>query len=442
MNGLRYSRFNYTARLPEGGWALYNFRSGHCLRLNFLTKYLFDHATEKDPRDPEIRKLKDMGFLVDYDEMKHLEQLAHLSGGRTNELGICLCPTFDCNFDCPYCFEYRRPGRMSPETKDQLIAFLEKQIKEFSPSLLTVSWFGGEPLLVPDIIESLSKRIIALCEENHVNYSPSIITNGWFFTQEIADLLERCRICNVQITLDGPTAEIHDKTRRLRGGGGTFEKIMGNLRNVRTTLPIEIRCNIQRDNSACIDGMKQALEQLERETGNKISFHWGFLDGSISVHDENYSERVGFDAEEYAGLFRGQEKQPRLRFRGSNCIAQHLNGYAVDERGFLYKCWENIGLEEEAFGHVSDYSPLGEPDARIVNLHRYLGTVWPTEDKECMDCVLLPYCLGGCPHHRLKNGVHKCTPYRYKLDDYVIQRCRYVYRDGDRKEAAENGDGP
>ncbi len=428
LNMLTYSKYNYITRLPEGGMALYNFRTGNCVRLNFLTKDLFDRALQMDPSNAEIQKLKKLGFLVDFDERKHMEILAHLSSGRTDQIGLCICPTFDCNFDCPYCFEDHRKGVMSAGTQDNLIRFTERLTKEAHPRLLSVTWFGGEPLMACEVIKSLSERMIRLCEENRMEYTASIVTNGWFLTQETADMLQACRICNIQITLDGPTAEIHDKTRHLRGGQGTFERIMQNLSQIKTDIPLEIRCNIQKENADCIPQMKEKLHRMEETTGNQIAHHFGFVDGEISTHDRAFSHEAAFDEEGFARLFPQQKKPPRLRFRGSTCIAQHMTGFGVDELGNIYKCWETLGIEQAALGNVADYSVTGEPDYRIEHLHEFLDTIWPSEDEECMNCILLPYCLGGCPAKRVRGLKRRCSPYRYKLDAYVIDRCRYVYQ--------------
>ena len=426
---LKYSRFNHLVPMPEGGFALYNFRTGSCLKLNFLTKDIFDRAVTLDPARQDVSTFKALGSLVDFDELRHLKNMTRLAAGRTDQIGVCLCPTFDCNFDCPYCFEHRRPGKMSQKTQDNYMRFLEKEFGKLHPGLLTVTWFGGEPLLTPDVIRDLSSRMIRLCKENNAEYSASIITNGWFLNQKTAELLEEAQICSIQVTLDGPDAEMHDKTRKLRSGGGTFERIMGNLRSIRTGIRIEVRCNLQRENAESFDRVKDMVREIKEETGNQISAYIGYLDGEISVHDPAYSREIGMDAEEYSVLLKKKEKHPKLLYRRTHCIAQNGAGIAVDELGNLYKCWENIGLPEESFGNLENFGFRREPDARIENLYKYLDTAWPEDDPECMECVLLPYCLGGCPHKRVRYGEKKCSSYRYMLDEYVINRCRYVYSD-------------
>ena len=40
---MRQSAFNHLAALPEGGFALYNFLTGKCMRLSVLSKDFYDN---------------------------------------------------------------------------------------------------------------------------------------------------------------------------------------------------------------------------------------------------------------------------------------------------------------------------------------------------------------------------------------------------------------
>lgn len=51
---------------------------------------------------------------------------------------------------------------------------------------------------------------------------------GHLLSEDVVDLLLRCRVTNVRIPLDGVGAT-NDATRRLVGGGPTFERIVNNL---------------------------------------------------------------------------------------------------------------------------------------------------------------------------------------------------------------------
>lgn len=46
-------------------------------------------------------------------------------------------------------------------------------------------WFGGEPLLEMNLIQSVSERLMEICRKNRKIYSAQITTNGYTLTEEI-----------------------------------------------------------------------------------------------------------------------------------------------------------------------------------------------------------------------------------------------------------------
>ena len=78
---------------------------------------------------------------------------------RPMDVRLTICPTMGCNFDCPYCFEGHRPGVMSAEVQDDVVALAGRMLEASEARALLVTWFGGEPLLAPGVIESLSGRL-------------------------------------------------------------------------------------------------------------------------------------------------------------------------------------------------------------------------------------------------------------------------------------------
>ena len=168
---LKYSKYNHIVKLPEEeAFVLANFRTGAIVRLTPLQKALFDLATAMPEHAKPIQKLLAGGFLVGYDELRHMRTQAFQASGEGSGLSLTVCPTLACNFACPYCFETARPGRMSRETQDALVKFVGEEMTLFRLRELHVAWFGGEPLLCPDVIESLSERFMDACREQGAEY--------------------------------------------------------------------------------------------------------------------------------------------------------------------------------------------------------------------------------------------------------------------------------
>ena len=73
----------------------------------------------------------------------------------------------------------------------------------------------------------------------------NIITNGLLLTPEVVDRLAPFGLNGVKITLDGDR-DTHNRMRPLRGGQGTFDRIIENIRRVAGTVPHRDRRQLRR----------------------------------------------------------------------------------------------------------------------------------------------------------------------------------------------------
>ena len=89
---------------------------------------------------------------------------------------------------------------MSPEVQDDVVSLAERMLDASRSNELSVTWFGGEPLLAPGVVESLSQRLMALMRDRG-SYKASIITNGYLLTQKNIDMLARCKVDSAPATL-------------------------------------------------------------------------------------------------------------------------------------------------------------------------------------------------------------------------------------------------
>ena len=410
---MRQSAFNHIAPLPKGGYALYNFHTGNCMLLSTLSRDFYDNFELYGQDCPQVQELVDLGFLVDYDEHAYLRNRLQLKCGDTRKLRLTVCPTLQCNFACPYCFESARTGKMSEQVQDNLVAFTRTMLERYRSAGLDVSWFGGEPTLEPEIIRCLTERFVALCDELGIPYWASAITNGFLLNTELAELFDECHVESVQITLDGPDAATHDETRHLKGGQGSFERIMENIRAFNGKADIVVRCNVHKENAGRYSELQRQLLDFAREENRQISVYPGHMDGHGA-----YRNRA-MDESEFA-CFMGDNcsSVDRFCFSGPICMAPKLLDMVVDEQGNLYKCLESVGRDSESFGNVADFDFEVPQSGNMDVLSEWLGFAWP-DDEECMACPILPLCLGGCPQHR-REGKRACHCVRHYLDEYVV----------------------
>ena len=150
---------------------------------------------------------------------------------------------------------------MSLETAAQVVAHAEQQMDAVKPKSLSVTFFGGEPLLNLPVLYYIAEHVHAAATPRGVRVALSIITNGLLLTPEVVDRLLPYGLRGVKVTLDGDKAA-HDHMRPLRGGQGTFDKIVANLRAVAGKCSISIGGNFNADNA---DSFPALLDFLARQ---------------------------------------------------------------------------------------------------------------------------------------------------------------------------------
>lgn len=261
---LRMSKYNYTVFDDDGNLILYNFLTG----LNSLTKVIKEDVEKLnqlflscenveyssfDECYKVVEQLTETGFLVDanMEESIYCDSFSY-EDIFDSELVLTILPTGKCNFKCPYCFESDKSffrTAMTMEKQNALLKFVQKVIPKHKS--LTIGWFGGEPLLEPQIIKYLSENLIRMCNARFLPYSSEITTNGFFLDEKTFDMLYKLKIYSYQITIDG-VKEHHDKYRIARNGKGTYDIIMSNLLRIKNSrhykfARILLRVNVLKD---------------------------------------------------------------------------------------------------------------------------------------------------------------------------------------------------
>ena len=107
---------------------------------------------------------------------------------------------------------------------------------------MALTFFGGEPLLNLPVMYELAARAWAETERRDVQLEINIITNGLLLTRDVVQQLKPYGLNGVKVTLDGDQVT-HDRMRPLRGGQGTFDRIIDNVRRVAGQCHISIGGN-------------------------------------------------------------------------------------------------------------------------------------------------------------------------------------------------------
>lgn len=448
MSAYKLSKYNhYMAYQKERKYLIYNALSNGLAQVEpDVFKLLRSgedglDALESDPQRQELLENLNLGNIVvdrDFDETAFLRTKLNMSRFGNSTLSLTIVPTQYCNLDCVYCYEGAKIGRyMDSETEDELVKFAEDQFDRFNYTGLSVSWFGGEPMMHPEAIFSLSRKLIRMCKKRKASYSAMVVTNGTNLNRTLMRKLKTAKIDYIQVTIDGPK-EIHDERRPYKAdipeaGNSSFEKICKNVENVLGLLPIHIRINVDKTNQ------EQSLQLVDwitqrgwLEPENNCHFYIGYT----RVWTSNCSDVAGqcFTMQEFSQAELDFQKQ--LIERGfslgnlypnttSYCVAAAPNGFAIDPRGELYKCWADVGNKKAYLGNVR--KPV-ELNSKMTEWLSYEPLI---DSEECRDCSFFPVCVGGCPYaaieERKRGGKGtNCTPWktlmRKKMDLFLSQR--------------------
>jgi uncharacterized protein len=258
LAAIKVSNYNVLTRLQNGSVLAYNAMSQATAIWDSTEADMYDRiASGFSPEETPSRALSDLaagGFVVpaDTDELSLLEAEYSKARYSKRSWGITIAPTLACNFGCDYCFQGpdKPAGKMSQQIQDATIAYIRRVLDRGVVRDFGVAWYGGEPLLARDLVESMSAQIAEACRSRSVSYSAVVVTNGFMLDGRTARMLVANHVNTAQVTLDG-AAPSHDKRRVLLSGGGTFERIVRNLRVVldESELRVSIRVNIDGRNA-------------------------------------------------------------------------------------------------------------------------------------------------------------------------------------------------
>ena len=433
---MKPSRYNHFVSLKNGTVLAYNCLTGALAEIeeeNFprISRLLKNSATEASDLDGELAEgLTEGGYLV-ADETDEAAELLSESLVRRQQRGILtltIAPTLACNFACDYCFIDQANIKMDESTQQALLKFVDRKLDDIVR--LRVSWFGGEPTLCFPTIVRLQSQLNEMAAARKIEMGPnSMVSNGYVLDREKASQLRDLGINKVQITLDGPEA-IHDSRRKLRGGGGTFKRILKNLEEIVDILKIHVRINVDRDNLESAIEVIKILDRMNILPKITTSFAQVVSTNEVcaSIADRCFCEtefsKCLTDLYQRLidqGIY--QVDYPKS-FGAVLCGALTENCFAVTPTGHLFRCRDSLSADpEKAIGDIFG-TPLTENQK--YNLEQFRS--WnPFTFRECRDCDILPICMGGCPLHlKDKSAPVKgtCSPWKYNLEKMLRLKYR------------------
>ena len=299
--------------------------------------------------------------------------------------GYIILPTLACNARCVYCYEEGRAQiTMTPEIVEQTIKFI---LDTHEGDKVNLSWFGGEPLLRPDIID----RICQGLREAELEYKSSAISNGSLITPAIIEKMTGpWNVKHIQISMDGAEDE-YIRRKRYFKAADQYHDVMRNIELLAEAgISVSIRCNVDEGNW---NGIPAFIEDLKAhiQTRSQVGVYFAPL------NDVRESECCGdmwariLDAEPMctkAGFRRSKFMRFGGNFRVNHCMVD-ANSAVICPDGSLYPC-EHCPPEAR-YGDI--FNGVTDEAARKA----FCG-VGPTREK-CRKCPFLPECtsFSHCP---------------------------------------------
>jgi len=417
MNEMRHAQscFNFIYERQPNENVIYNTFSKALVVLNNEVYRQYENLSFIDA---DVKsQLFDNGILVEdsFDEMGFLKYVHYKTKFSNDTLFLTIAPTLDCNFACPYCYENRRPGKMSVEIQEALISYIQTSISNGVKNL-NITWYGGEPLMYLSVLESLARKITSMAQEGNCLLSMHLVTNGYLLTHQTIELLDEIGVTKIQITLDGLESN-HDVRRPLKNGAGTFKRIMKNL-DLFCDSPIEVlvRMNVDNQNYSDFKLLKEKIaglgntnirvyvspvEDINRDVVNEVSDF--MTTDEFEAFTMRTCEDSGLSSEDFAVM------DDRYCF----CTAETENCYVVDDLGDFYKCWDEVGRKEYRCFNI-----LESENINYSIIAKYL-TDDPFSDERCKNCVFLPLCFGGCKFQKANLDKSVCGFTRETLENYL-----------------------
>ena len=303
-----------------------------------------------------------------------------------------ILPTLACNARCFYCYEEGMPQpTMSPETVEQTIRYL---IRNKPDGEMQLSWFGGEPLLRPDVLDRISEGLKAA----GINFVSSVVTNGSLITPEIIRKMTGLwNVRHVQVTMDGSEQD-YIKRKRYPVYRDYYHAVMeAASRMSEAGIRVVIRCNVDNDN---VDHLPSLLQDLSVGVRNKsqVSFYCEQIFGEgRRTNDIAVREKiVALRPQIVAAGFRSAAKVPLPdELQVSFCMTTS-DGVVITPDGSLYSC-EHMP-KEARFGDIRNDVTNDAARKEFARVDRIR--------EKCKPCPYLPICtpFANCPvYHSIAN---------------------------------------
>lgn len=408
MDTLQISPFNIFLPLES---------SGHTYLLNSFTRcfapipddiaqQLQDGILPEDYRDDLLA----MGALVE-DAAAQKSQAFEIAQDEqlsTSKLTLVLPLTQACNLRCSYCYqvihgEFRGDEARNiagwTEEKCQAVArFAAEQIEKHGYRELRVRWYGGEPLVRPDLFAMFTDALGAVCRDAGIPLTGLVVSNGVLLDDAKVELLKRAGVNRLEISLDGPPSA-HNALRPAAQGKASYQDVLRGIKLAAEHFPtVILRTNVHSKNVELIeDWLRGIAEEIRHK---RIFLKFKLVEGDATNgldYDSFCRHLVGI----YAAAREMRLNLLETRLNTETCPAIKRSYHIIESDLRVFKCPQNLGTDY----HVGEIATSGHFTA-TDKLRMWEG-FRVTDSSDCTSCSHLPHCNGGCPYTQIMSRINR-----------------------------------
>lgn len=336
-----------------------------------------------------------------------------------------------CNLACTYCaaggdgtYGSKIKTPELERTRQQLAMLLEKVP---SGGRFAITFLGGEPLLVPELISSLAREAQLLVVGRGIKLRFDIVTNGTLVTPEIAELLAKLQ-ANVTVSIDG-APEDNDRARVTKSGRGSSAMILKGLSEL-----IKVKDRLGSLTAGAVFGSHNLNVVAAWTFLSEFPFDSMKFDFAAETGDELASRRFAqgiIDVAELAFQRGGEAELRRLHtfdhlfatldsgLRVENHCLAGKNHLQLDTDGRFTACQWFVGQADEILGQGTTLD-LSAKNSKLTTFQEPL-----VEKSGCNTCWARHICGGGCMHvNKVKTGN------KHKVDQAYCERTRTIIAKG------------
>jgi uncharacterized protein len=418
-----YSKYNILSKIKDSeNHFIVNLLSGHADILSPAEAEEIIDLKENGFKDTKnLSELKDKGYFIDSAEEQNIYKksyLEFLDSRDDDEIQIFFVPNYSCNFACSYCYQDGYEFPKSELNTEIIDSFFEYITTEFAGRKKYITIFGGELLLNTGKQKETISYLIK--KTNELGIDIAFVTNGYYL-EEYVELISKARVREIQVTLDG-TESVHNSRRALKGGTGTFNKIVNGIDAcLQKEITINLRVVVDKDNIGNLPYLAQfAIKKgwtenpyFKTQIGRNYELHHcqsspDRLFSRVSLYEEIYKLTKQFPeiqkfykpAFSVSKFLWENEELPKPLF--DSCPACKTE-WAFDYTGNIYSCTATVGKIDESLGTFY-------PETK---LNKELIEEWQSRDvteiSECKNCSLQLACGGGCGSVAKNNNGKICS---------------------------------